>query len=85
VLEAMASGCPVICSSCSSLPEVVGNAGTLVDPFDVNEITSKMHDLLTNEELKAEYVKRGLIRAREFSWESSAKKLIDVYNELLEG
>ena len=85
VLEAMASGCPVICSSCSSLPEVVGNAGILVDPFDVNEIASKMHDLLTNEELKAKYVKRGLNRAREFSWESSAKKLIDVYNELLKG
>lgn len=84
VLEAMVSGSPVICSNRSSLPEIVRDAGVLVDPLDINEITAKMYDLLTNKDLREGYVKRGLNRAKQFSWKNSAKRLIETYNEVLE-
>ncbi len=53
-LEAMACGCPVITSNISSLPEVVGDAGMMIDPNDVESLTESMHEILTNEGLKEE-------------------------------
>lgn len=81
-LEAMACGIPVITSSSSSLPEVVGNAGIMVSPYDVDGLAKAMYEVLTNEGLKEELRKRGLKRAKLFSWRKTAKETLKVYEEV---
>ena len=78
-LEAMACGCPVVVSNTSSLPEVVGDAGIKVDPCNINEIADAIYEILINDDLKHELVKRGLKRAKLFSWEKAAKETLKVY------
>jgi len=82
VLEAMAASCPVLSSDRSSLPEVVGDAGMLVDPFNVEEVANKMYELLTDEVLRKECITKGLVRVKQFSWENVAKRLIQTYDKL---
>ncbi len=81
-LEAMACGTPVITSNTSSLPEVVGDAAIVVDPYDVNKFAEEMYELLTNDGLREEMIRKGLKRSKMFSWDSSAKKTLKVYKEL---
>ncbi len=78
-LEAMACGCPVITSNTSSLPEVVGDAGMMVDPYDVDEIANAMKRVLLDENLREEMIKKGLERAKKFRWENCADETIRVY------
>jgi glycosyltransferase involved in cell wall biosynthesis len=82
-LEAMACGCPVITSNTSSLPEVVGDAGVLIDPLDSKSIADEMHNILTNNEFKNELRKKSLERAKLFSWRETAKETWKVYEEIL--
>ncbi len=78
-LEAMACGTPVITSNTSSLPEVVGDAGIMVDPDDVDGLARAMHEVLTNDGLREEMIKKGLERAKLFSWENTARETLKVY------
>jgi glycosyltransferase involved in cell wall biosynthesis len=80
-LEAMASGAPVVASSTSSLPEVVGDAGLLVDPTDPEQIAAALVRVLTESALRPSLVARGLARAREFSWERTASEVLSVIEE----
>jgi glycosyltransferase involved in cell wall biosynthesis len=79
VLEAMANKVPVITSNRSSLPEVVGDAAVLVDPLDIDGLASAILTLLTDNDLREQFRMRGLQRAREFSWEKTAKATLQVY------
>lgn len=79
-LEAMASGCPVLSSDSSSLPEVVGDAGLLVDPLDETAIAQAM-SRLDDEGLRRDLRTRGLERARKFTWSATAKATRDAYLE----
>ena len=81
-LEAMACGTPVITSDTSSLPEVVGNAAIISDPYDADKFTERMYELLTDEELRKEIIKKGFQRSKIFKWEDSAQKTLKVYKEL---
>ncbi len=81
-LEAMASGTPVVTSNVSSLPEVVGDAALLVDPYDVEALADAIFRVLTDEALRAELVARGRARARQFSWERSVSRIRAVYREV---
>jgi len=81
-LEAMASGCPVVTSNVSSLPEVVGDAAVLVDPYSAASIANGIQQVLTDGELRAQLRDRGFARARAFSWEASVRRTIDVYREV---
>ncbi|OQY79487.1 MAG: hypothetical protein B6D41_22585 [Chloroflexi bacterium UTCFX4] len=81
-LEAMASGTPVIVSNVSSLPEVVGDAGLLIDPNDVEGWTVALHRVLTENELHAELSAKGLKRASKFSWERAARETLKVYKKV---
>jgi glycosyltransferase involved in cell wall biosynthesis len=81
-LEAMASGTPVVTSNISSLPEVVGNAAVLVNPENVFEIAKGLREVLTNESLRATLTERGLEQARRFSWESTARQVLEIYREV---
>ena len=81
-LEAMASGTPVLTSNVSSLPEVVGDAAVLVNPYDVDDIVDGLQRVLTNPALAAEMRRKGIERAREFSWERSVAKTWGVYQQI---
>jgi glycosyltransferase involved in cell wall biosynthesis len=82
-LEAMASGTPVITSNVSSLPEVVGDAAMLIDPYDPVAISSAMRRVLSEPALRDDLRRRGLARVKEFSWERSVKRIREVYDEVL--
>ena len=82
-LEAMACGCPVITSNTSSLPEVVGDAGIMIDPFDVDSLTESMHKILTDNDLKKELSKKSLERAKLFTWKKTADQTLEVYEDVL--
>ncbi len=84
VLEAMACGCPVIASNVSSLPEVVGEAGTLVDPYDVEALAHAVSAVLENDELKREMSRKGIAQAQKFSWEKAGAELLAVCREVME-
>ena len=83
VLEAMASGCPVVTSNCSSLPEVAGGAARLVDPRRPEEIAEAIGAICENDCLTDDLRERGKSRALEFSWERCASAVHDVYESVL--
>ena len=81
-LEAMACGCPVITSNTSSLPEVVGEAGIMVDPYDTDGLVKAMRQVLTNNELRNDMIRKGLEQAKRFSWGKTAEMTQEVYNKV---
>jgi glycosyltransferase involved in cell wall biosynthesis len=81
-LEAMASGTPVVTSNVSSLPEVAGDAAILVDPYDAHAIADGIERVLTDESLRRDLRQRGIARAKQFSWESSVRKVRDIYGQV---
>ncbi len=83
VLEAMACGTPVITSNTSSLPEVLGSAGILIDPHNVSQLTREMENLLTNPVQRDLLTQAGIKRAKIFTWEKCASKTLDVYNHVV--
>jgi glycosyltransferase involved in cell wall biosynthesis len=83
LLEAMACGAPVVSSSASSLPEVVGDAGLLVDPSDVEGWCSALRQLLEDEPRRAALAAAGRTRAQGFSWRRMAAETVQVYREVL--
>lgn len=83
VLEAMACGCPVIASNTSSMPEVTGNAGILVNPLDQKEIAAALGFLLSNVEERKKRSLKGMQRARWFSWEASAERILEVFEAMV--
>ena len=81
-IEAMASGTPVVTSNVSSMPEVAGNAAVLVDPYNVESIVEGIARVLTDPALAAELRRKGMARAREFSWTRSVARTREVYEEV---
>ena len=82
-LEAMACGCPVITSNISSLPEVVGDAGIMIDPNDIDGLTAAMLKILTDNELREELSRKSLDRSKMFSWKKTANETWKVYEDVL--
>lgn len=81
-IEAMACGTPVVASSRSSIPDTVGEAALLVDPDDPQALADKTALLLEDKDLRAELIEKGLQRAAELNWRSSALQLIEVYKKI---
>ncbi len=81
-LEAMACGCPVITSNTASLPEVVGEAGIMVNPYDTDSLVKAMRRVLTDSELRDDMVRKGLEQAKRFSWEKAARQTQEVYEKV---
>lgn len=75
-LEAMQCGCPVIASDTSSLPEVIGNAGIMIDPRNEKSLVKAFTDLFDNPQLRQRLVQQSLRRARQFSWKTSADIIV---------
>ncbi|MEP6570035.1 MAG: glycosyltransferase family 1 protein [Acidobacteriota bacterium] len=80
-LEAMQCGVPVIAGDQTSLPEVVGDAGILVDPFDVEALAAAIEKLVTDSDLRAELRVKGLARAKLFSWRETARQTLAIYRK----
>lgn len=76
--EAMACGCPVVCSNSTSIPEVVGDAGILIDPQNIEEIVAAIFNVISNSSLRSEMIGKGLEQAKKFNWENTAKKTLEV-------
>jgi len=78
-LEAMASGCPVVSSNLASLPEVVGEAGLLIDPKNAYKMADAISSLIKNDNVRNMMIERGYIQAEKFKWENSAKTALSVF------
>lgn len=85
VLEAQACGCPVICSTTSSLPEVAGEGALMVPPEDVQALAEAMARLEEDTSLRARLIERGFANLHRFSWEACARTVLQVMERLLEG
>jgi glycosyltransferase involved in cell wall biosynthesis len=83
VLEAMASGVPVITSNVASLPELVGDAAWLIDPKDTDQIAGSLQELLQNEERRCRARAAGLARSASFTWAECVSKTIAVYLKVM--
>ena len=81
LLEAMACGAPVITSNKSSLPEIAGEAGILVNPEDAGEIREAIISVLDDDSMRQEMIRKGLERAKTFSWERCARETLRLYQE----
>lgn len=84
ILEAMASGTPVVTSNVSSMPEVGGEAALYVEPEDEHDITNKLEAVMEDEKLRGQLIKKGLAQAKKFSWEKCARETAQVYRRLNE-
>lgn len=84
VLEAMAAGCPVIASKTSSIPEVVGEGGLLVNPSDANEVSKAMQKIADDPDLQAQLVSAGQAHAEDYSWKRTAQLTNETYIQLLQ-
>lgn len=82
LLDAMAREIPVLTSNVSAMPEVVGDAASLVDPLDVTAIAEALQKLIGNQWLREQLVQRGLERMTEFAWDKAVKGTWEVYQEL---
>jgi glycosyltransferase involved in cell wall biosynthesis len=83
-LEAMACGTPVVTSNVSSLPEVVGDAAILVNPENVFDIARGIAEMLLDEELRARMIRRGREQAARFSWNWTARQVLEIYKDVIE-
>jgi len=84
-LEAMKCGTPVLVGNQTSLPEVVGDAGLMINPFDEGEITSALAQLIDNPDLRDLLRVKGLKRATQFSWHETARRTLEVYEQVAGG
>ena len=82
-LEAMQCGVPVVVSNNSSLPEVVGDAGILLNPTDKNMLCQTMFELYKNKELRAKLSKKSLAKSKEFSWQKTMNQHLAIYKKIL--
>ena len=84
-LEAMKCGTPVIAGNRTSLPEVVGDAGILVDPFDVNAIAAAIERLVDDPDLRQQLSVKGVARSRLFDWNETARRTLNIYEQVVGG
>jgi alpha-1,3-rhamnosyl/mannosyltransferase len=81
ILEAFASGAPVITSNCTSMPEVAGDAAILVNPYDISDIKNSMESLINNQSLRVSLQGKGNDRARNYSWANNAELTKNLYKK----
>ncbi len=82
-LEAMQCGTPVITGNRTSLPEILGDAGVMVDPYDVSSLADAVERLLRDQAVRAELGRRGIEQAKRFSWENTARDTLKVFEKVV--
>lgn len=83
VLEAMQSGCPVISSNLSCIPEIAGDAAVLVNPRNTSELSESMRRMAESPGNRSEFIRRGLHRAENYSWKRAARETMEVYRSVV--
>jgi len=83
-LEAMACGCPVLCSDAGALPELIGDAASVIPVQDAEGWAERLINLTENKELRAGLVEKGMEHVKEFGWEKTAGEMIEVYKQVAE-
>jgi glycosyltransferase involved in cell wall biosynthesis len=83
ILEAFASGVPVITSNCSSMPEVAGDAAVLVNPYDEQSISQAIVSICNDDTLRRRLISSGLERNQQFNWTKTAEQTLEVYRKML--
>jgi len=83
ILEALATGCPAIVPTTCASPEIAGQAARLVDPHDAEAIAAALTEVLSSEALRREMRQKGLQRARELTWEETARRTLAVFDEIV--
>lgn len=83
ILEGMACAKPVIAAKNTSMKEIVGSSGILVDPYNIDEIACAVDNLLSDEELRNNLSKKAFERSKEFSWEKAARETVSLYQDLV--
>lgn len=83
-LEALTYGLPVVCSNVSSLPEVVGDAALMINPFKIEEITAGLKLALTEERIRRRLINKGYERANLFSWDKTAREYRELFKSVYE-
>jgi glycosyltransferase involved in cell wall biosynthesis len=81
-LEAMSIGTPVLASSVSSVPEVVGNAGLLANPYSIDELRQALGDILADNKLRENLAQKALLKAADFNWEKTAAEILQIFNSI---
>jgi glycosyltransferase involved in cell wall biosynthesis len=82
-LEAMCHGAPVVSSNATCLPEISGQAAHYFDPNSIEDIASKINDVLTNRNLREELIRKGYLQVKKYSWQRMAEQTLDVYKSVL--
>ena len=82
-LEAMNFGCPVACSNTSSIPEIVGNAAILFNPYSVDSMRDSIISILYNDKIKSSLILKGFKQIKNFSWKKCATETYKVYKNVL--
>jgi glycosyltransferase involved in cell wall biosynthesis len=82
VLEAMAAGCPVIVGNYKAAQEIVGNSTCLVNPFEIENISTRMKEIVSYQSLKNDMIEKELKRSRLFTWERCARETAEVYRDI---
>jgi len=82
LIEAMACGIPILASNVSSIPEVVGSAALLFDPYNINEMANTISRGITDEDLRQKLVRKGFERIKKYSWENTAKEILGVFEKV---
>ena len=85
IVEAMASGVPVMTSNTSSMPEIAGDAALLVDPYSIAEITDGLNAIALDETARLQLIARGAVRVSEFDWKNSTAKLWNIIDSVVDG
>ncbi|MFH1710015.1 MAG: glycosyltransferase family 1 protein, partial [bacterium] len=85
LVEAMACGTPVVAANATCIPEIVGEAALLFDPYSIEDIATKIMKILNNQQLREELSIKGIQRAQCYSWKKAAQRTINVYNQALGG
>lgn len=83
ILEAMQAGCPVVGSKLSSVGEIIADAGVKFDPLDEDDMMSAIKKVYTDKNLRQDLSRKGLLRAKEFNWQKTAQKTVEVYKKFI--
>ena len=83
ILEAMACGCPTLCSNLASLPEIGGKAAHFFDPTEIGDMAEAIKKVCEDSEYQQTLAQRGKKHAKKFNWESSFKKHMDLFETVL--
>ena len=84
LVEAMSSAVPIISSNTTACKEIVGDNGLLINPRNTNSISEAMLKLMTNKKLRDDFVEKGLKRAKDFTWNKTSKKHINVFRKIMD-